>query len=208
MRALLAVDIQNDFLPGGALAVPHGDQVIDPLLRIHDRFDLRVATQDWHPPDHVSFARNHPGASVGDVISVDGLEQVLWPAHCVQGSHGAELSPRIAGVPFDAIFHKGIEPGLDSYSTFFDNARRRSTGLEIWLRERGVRSIWIGGLATDYCVLYSTRDALELGFEVFVVRDACRGIDLQPGDSERALREMEAAGATLVEAASLLETAP
>ena len=203
MRALIAIDVQNDFLPGGSLAVPRGDEVIEPLLLVHPHVDVRVATQDWHPPDHVSFAGSHPGAQVGDVIQVDGLEQVLWPAHCVQDTRGAELGHRLASLPFDTRIRKGVDPALDSYSAFFDNARRRSTGLADWLRERGVTSLWIGGLATDYCVLFSTRDALELGFEVHVIRDACRGIDLQPGDSERAFQAMEAAGARVVDAATL-----
>jgi len=204
MRALIVVDIQNDFLPGGALAVPGGDEIVPLINGLIRCFPLVVATRDWHPPDHGSFASNHPGRKVGETILLDGLEQVLWPPHCVQGTRGAAFSPELDTSRFAAVFKKGVDPRVDSYSAFFDNAHRRSTGLAEYLEERGIRKVAICGLATDYCVLYSVRDARRLGLDTWVIRDACRGIDLQPGDSERAFAEMEERGARLVESSEIL----
>lgn len=197
-RALILVDIQNDFVPGGALPTQHGDEVVPVVNRIQPRFDLVVATQDWHPRDHGSFASNHPGRKPGEVIDLHGLPQVLWPDHCVQGSEGAELHPALDRARIDRIVRKGTDPAIDSYSTFFDNGRRKSTGLETYLREHGVTDVWIAGLATDYCVLWSARDAVDLGFKTHVLRDACRGVELQPGDIERAFAEMERVGVEVV----------
>ena len=198
MRALIVVDIQNDFLPGGALAVPGGDEVVPIVDRLLPCFEHVVATQDWHPPDHGSFAIEHPGRKVGETILLDGLEQILWPPHCVQGTRGADFAPGLDTSHFDAIFRTGVDPRVDSYSTFFDNARRRSTGLAEHLRARGIGEVWICGLATDYCVLYSVRDARLLDLETRVIRDACRAIDRVPGDGARAFAEMERLGARLV----------
>lgn len=198
MKALVLVDIQNDFLPGGALEVPQGDEVIPVANRIQPDFDLVVATQDWHPPDHGSFAANHPGKRPGAVIELDGLEQILWPVHCVQGTPGAELAPGLDTSRVQCVFRKGTDPRIDSYSALFDNAHRRSTGLGDSLRIRGVEAVYLVGLATDYCVKYSALDAAELGFRTFVVEDGCRGIDLEPGDVERALDEMRKAGVTVL----------
>jgi len=198
MRTLVVVDIQNDFLPGGALAVPRGDEVIEPINRLQQAFDLVVATQDWHPPNHGSFATSHPGKKPGDHVVLGGVDQVLWPPHCVQGTHGAAFAPGLDTSRFAKVFRKGVDPDIDSYSTFFDNAHKRSTGLEAWLRERGVEEVWLAGLATDYCVLYSVRDARRLGFRTFVVREGCRAIELEPGDEARAWEEMEALGAHVV----------
>lgn len=197
-RALIMVDVQYDFMPGGALPAREGDEVVPVLNLLQPRFDVVVATQDWHPPDHGSFASNHPGRKPGDVIDLHGLEQILWPDHCVQGSRGAELHRDLDRTRIEKIVHKGTDPAIDSYSTFFDNGRRRSTGLEDFLRERGVTEVFLGGLATDYCVLWSARDAMDLGFRTHVVRDACRGVDLQPGDSERAFDEMREKGIAVV----------
>ena len=203
MNCLLIVDIQNDFLPGGALAVPEGDAVIPVINRLQDRFDLVLATQDWHPPDHGSFAATHPGHKVGDVIELDGIPQILWPVHCVQNSPGAQFSTALDTTRLARVFRKGIDRKIDSYSTFFDNAKRRSTGLADYLREQNVQEIFICGLATDYCVRFSALDALELSFPVTVVEDACRGVNLQPDDSLNALRELRKAGAKIQSSSEL-----
>lgn len=198
MRALIVVDIQNDFLPGGALPVPGGDQVVPVINRLQPCFDLVVATKDWHPKDHGSFATRHPGRRPGERIELYGLPQVLWPPHCVQGTAGADFAPGLDTSRFAATFLKGIDPTVDSYSTFFDNAHRRSTGLAEFLAERGVDEVFLAGLATDYCVGASAEHALELGFRTNVVVDGCRGIELQPGDVQRTLDALERAGARLV----------
>ena len=204
MNVLLLVDLQNDFLPGGALAVPHGDAVIPVANRLMPYFDLVVATRDWHPPDHVSFARNHPGCRPGDVIDVDGLPQVLWPVHCVPGTAGAEISDALDRDAIDHYIRKGTNPRIDSYSTFFDNAHRQSTGLDDYLNAHGVSDIYLMGLATDYCVLYSVRDARMLGYAVTVIPDGCRGIDLHPGDVASAYAEMREIGAVLTASEELV----
>lgn len=202
MKALLLIDIQNDFLPGGALAVAEGDAVVPVANRLMHQYDLVVATQDWHPPGHHSFASQHPGKRVGEVIEVDGLMQVLWPDHCVQGTSGAELSPGLDRSPIEHIIHKGTDPQVDSYSGFFDNARRHKTGLEATLRDHGVREIHLVGLATDYCVKFTALDGLELGFKTIVIKPGVRGVDLQPGDCERALIEIKDAGGEIREGVS------
>ena len=206
MRALILVDLQNDFCPGGALAVPQGDRVVPVANRLLEAvvFELVVATQDWHPRHHGSFAVNHPGRSVGESIDLEGLEQILWPVHCVQGTPGAELVSSLRTEFIQKVFHKGTDPGVDSYSTFFDNANRRSTGLQRFLRRRDVESIYLLGLATDYCVKYSALDGARLGFQTRVLRDGCRGLDLQEGDIEKAIREMEQAGVRFVLSSDLI----
>ena len=198
MRALILVDLQNDFLPGGALGVPGGDQVIPVANRLMPEFDLVVATKDWHPEDHGSFAAGHPGREPGEVIELDGLDQILWPVHCVQGSYGSELAASLDVSGITKVFFKGTDPRVDSYSTFFDNAKRRSTGLADYLRDAGVDEVFLLGLATDYCVKYSALDAVGLGFRTYVVEDGCRGVDLRPGDSQRALDEMRDAGVEIL----------
>ncbi len=203
MRALVIVDVQNDFLPRGALGVHRGDEVIPIINALASRFDLVVATQDWHPPNHESFAANHPGRKPGDEVLVEGVPQILWPRHCVQGLRGAQIADALDVSRVARVFQKGADAKIDSYSAFFDNAHRRSTGLASWLRERGVDEIWIAGLATDYCVLWSSLDARRLGFTVYVVQDACRGIDLHPGDIERAYDEMRTAGVQIVDSAAV-----
>jgi nicotinamidase/pyrazinamidase len=203
MKALILVDLQNDFLPGGALPVPHGDEVIPIANDLQSRFELVVATQDWHPPDHGSFAPNHPGKKPGDRIMLDGIKQILWPVHCVQNTRGAEFAGEFDTSRLHHIFHKGIDPKIDSYSTFFDNARRRHTGLAHYLEKRGVRDIYLMGLALDYCVKYSTLDARQLGFNTHVIIDGCRGIELERGDIDRALEEMQCAGAILLNSREL-----
>jgi nicotinamidase/pyrazinamidase len=199
MKALLLVDLQNDFLPGGALAVAEGDQVVPVANRLARVFDLVVATQDWHPANHGSFAANHPGKSPGEMIELDGLPQVLWPVHCVQNTPGAEFSPELETSHITHVARKGTEPHIDSYSGFFDNGKLKATGLDRWLRERGVNELYIAGLATDYCVKFTALDARQLGYRVHLVVDGCRGVELKPGDVERALAELRAAGVDLVE---------
>jgi len=198
MQALVLVDIQNDFLPGGALPVPEGDQVVPVANQLMSAFALVVATQDWHPPDHGSFASQYAGKHIGEQVTLGGLPQTLWPDHCVQGTWGAEFAPGFAVERVQRIFQKGIDRDTDSYSAIFDNGHRRSTGLGEFLRERGVAEIAVAGLATDYCVKFTVLDALQLGLRVRVVRDGCRGVNLQPGDAEQALRELQRTGAVIV----------
>jgi len=194
MRALILVDLQNDFLPGGALAVARGDETIAVANRLAPKFGHVVATQDWHPADHQSFAAQHEGRRPGELIELHGLPQVLWPVHCVQGSAGADFAPGLELDRVHAIFQKGQDPTVDSYSGFFDNGRRHDTGLAAHLRERGVSEVWVMGLATDYCVKWTALDAREQGFDVVFVEDGSRGVELAPGDCERAIAELKAAG--------------
>lgn len=176
MTALIIVDVQRDFLPGGALPVPEGDAVIPVLNRIQARYPLVTLTQDWHPPDHLSFASQHPDRKPLERIELDGLEQVLWPDHCVWNSPGAALADALDTGHAAAIFRKGLDRRVDSYSGFFDNGRRRKTGLAEWLRGLGVDEVHVAGLAADYCVAYTARDAAELGFRVAILEDATRPI--------------------------------
>jgi nicotinamidase/pyrazinamidase len=208
MNALLVVDIQNDFLPGGALGVTDGDLVIPIINRLIDQFDLVLATQDWHPPDHGSFATNHPGYKPGDVVDLNGIPQILWPTHCVQHSRGAAFSSKLRSDRFARIFRKGTDPAIDSYSTFFDNARLRSTGLDNYLHERKVTEIFLCGLATDYCVKFSALDSRALGFRSHVIEDACRAVNLRPDDSCKAIEEMRHAGALIIESGEILRHLP
>jgi nicotinamidase/pyrazinamidase len=198
MKALIIVDIQNDFLPGGALAVPEGDQVIPAINMLSSQFDLVFTTQDWHPENHCSFAASHPNAKVGDRVLIDGDEQVLWPVHCVQDTPGAQLALGLAPKVITATIHKGADPKVDSYSGFFDNQRKRETGLQQLLRQHGADELTIVGLATDYCVKATVLDARELGFPVTVHQNACRAVNLSPDDGPKALAAMKAAGAKIL----------
>lgn len=198
-RALIVVDVQNDFLPGGALGVREGDRVVEPINARMAEYDLVYATQDWHPRDHLSFAANHPGRNVGDVIDLEGLRQILWPVHCVQNTPGAAFAPGLATDRFIRVFRKGIDRTIDSYSGFFDNGHRRATGLADELKQRGVQQVHVVGIATDYCVKFTALDAVTLGFDVTLIASACRGVNLQPGDVARAMEEMRAAGINIVE---------
>jgi nicotinamidase/pyrazinamidase len=177
MNVLLIVDVQNDFLPGGALAVADGDQIIPVLNRIQKHFDLVVATQDWHPKNHGSFASNHAGKKPFDSTILGGLDQILWPDHCVQGETGSDFSSELSMYSVETIFRKGTNPGIDSYSGFFDNGKKKSTGLGDYLKGRGVKKVFVGGLAADFCVGFTTLDALELGFDTTLIEDATRPID-------------------------------
>ncbi|GMU22732.1 MAG: nicotinamidase [Phycisphaerae bacterium] len=204
MRALILVDIQIDFLPGGALGVPDGDQVVPVANRLMAAFEQVVATQDWHPADHGSFASRHPGKKVGEVIEFNGLPQILWPDHCVQDTRGAAFPGDLDVRRISRVIHKGTDPAIDSYSGFFDNGRRKATGLGEYLREKQIRELFIVGLATDYCVKATALDARQLGFEVSLVLEGIRGVELHPGDCQRALDEMAAAGVRLVREADVV----
>lgn len=197
MHALLLIDIQNDFLPGGALAVPGGDEIIPIVNALIPKFELVVATQDWHPADHGSFATNHPGKNVFEMADLNGLPQVLWPVHCVQNTGGALFAPALETRGITKVFPKGTDPKIDSYSGFFDNGKRGDTGLAAWLREQGATELTLCGLATDYCVKFTALDALECGFRVNLHLAACRGVDLQAGDCDRAVAEMRERGAVI-----------
>ncbi|MGB8183075.1 MAG: bifunctional nicotinamidase/pyrazinamidase [Stellaceae bacterium] len=175
---LLIVDIQNDFCPGGALDVPRGDEVVAAVNRLARRFEHVALTQDWHPPGHLSFASSHPGKKPYDTVTVSYGPQVLWPDHCVQGSHGAEFHAGLAVKRAELVLRKGYHPTIDSYSAFRENDRTTKTGLAAYLRERGFQRVFIAGLALDFCVRYTAEDAHAEGFAVVVIEDACRAIDL------------------------------
>ncbi len=203
MKVLILTDIQNDFVPGGALAVAEGDAVVPVVNRLQPRFELVVATQDWHPTNHGSFAANHPGKRPGDVIELGGLRQILWPVHCVQNSPGAALVPGLDTRRVSRVFRKGTDPDIDSYSAFFDNGHRKATGLGDYLKEQGVTDVYLAGLTTDYCVKFSALDALALGFRTHLIEDACRGVNLQPDDVTKALAELKRAGVKLLRSEQL-----
>jgi nicotinamidase/pyrazinamidase len=198
LNALILVDIQNDFVPGGALPVSEGGQIIPIVNRIQSQFDLVAATQDWHPPNHGSFAANHPGKRPGEVIDLDGLPQILWPVHCVQNTAGAAFVPALEMKQVTQVFQKGTDPRIDSYSGFFDNGHRKATGLGDFLKARNVTNVFVAGLATDYCVKFTALDAVGLGFRTYLIEEACRGVNLKPDDVANAIREMEKAGVRIV----------
>lgn len=197
--ALLVVDVQNDFLPEGALPVPQGDEVVQPINELMPRYELVVATQDWHPPDHGSFATQHQGKQPGEVILFNGLEQILWPEHCIQHTPGASFASGLDVHRFDLLIRKGADPAVDSYSGFFDNGHRVDTGLDAALKERGVGRVDVCGLALDVCVLFTVLDARRLGYEARLLRWASRGVELKEGDVASALRDMRQAGAQIDE---------
>ena len=203
MQALLLVDLQNDFLPGGALAVPDGEAVIPIANRLMARFQTVVASQDWHPANHRSFAAQHPGHHVGETVELNGCRQVLWPVHCVQDSPGAAFTATLNTDRTTRVVQKGTDREIDSYSAFFDNGHLKQTELHDYLQAMEVTSLAVLGLATDYCVKFTVLDALELSYKVTVVVDAIRGVDLGEGDCASALQEMSAAGAMMVNSADL-----
>lgn len=198
MKTLLLIDIQNDFLPGGALAVPEGDQVIAVANEAMSSADHVVATQDWHPENHGSFASQHTGVEVGQLVQLNGLDQIAWPDHCVQGTAGAEFAASLNSGAIKHISQKGTDAKIDSYSGFFDNGKLRSTDLDQHLKSVGSNQLTVMGLATDYCVKFSVLDALELGYSVEVLLSGCRGVNLNDGDVENAIEEMRAAGAVIL----------
>jgi nicotinamidase/pyrazinamidase len=206
MKALILVDIQNDFLPGGALAVPDGDKVIPVTNKLQTIFPLVVATQDWHPANHGSFAASHPGKQVFEQIDLNGLPQTLWPIHCVQNTKGAELATALTRERIAKVFPKGTDAGIDSYSGLFDNGHRKSTGLGEWLKTQGVTEVFVCGLATDYCVKFTALDAAQTGFKTHFIEDASRGVNLQPDDVMNAIEEMKRAGITVTQSAELLKS--
>jgi nicotinamidase/pyrazinamidase len=203
MNALVIVDVQNDFVPGGALAVGEGDKIVPIVNKLQDNFDFIVATQDWHPVTHGSFAANHPGRKAGELIDLNGLSQILWPVHCVQGSKGAEFYPGLERSKWRAVFQKGTDNNVDSYSGFFDNGRRGDTGLGRYLKDFRIDRVFVCGLATDYCVKYTVLDAVSLGFKTFLIVDACRAVNLGASDEANAIAEMKAAGAEIISSASI-----
>ena len=205
MKALLIIDVQHDFLPGGALGVKDGDQIIPIINRLQEKFDFIVATQDWHPADHKSFAANHKGKNPGDLIQLGNVDQVLWPVHCVQGSKGADFPEELDRNRWKKIFKKGTNIYVDSYSGFYDNDRRENTGLGQYLKEHGIEEIFIAGLATDYCVKYTVLDALKEGLEVTIIQDATKAVNLKPNDFENAIKEMVKGGAEVVNSSQLLK---
>ena len=204
MKALILTDIQNDFLPGGALAVPEGDQVIPVANQLQAAFPLVVATQDWHPANHGSFAANHPGRKLYEQFELNGLPQTLWPVHCVQHTKGAELAGALDRERIVRVFTKGTDAGIDSYSALFDNGHRKSTGLGEWLKARGVTEVFVCGLTTDYCVKFTSLDAVQMGFKTHVIEDACRGVNLRPDDVKQAIEEMKRAGIRVWRSAELV----
>lgn len=200
--AFVVVDIQNDFCPGGALGVPGGDQVVPIANRVMEQFRIVVLTQDWHPSEHTSFASNHPGKKPYDVVNLPYGDQILWPDHCVMGSPGAAFHPDLDVEQATLIIRKGWDAALDSYSAFFENDKSTATGLEGYLRVRGVKRIVLVGLATDFCVGWSALDAKRLGFQTVVLRDGCRGIDLN-GSVDRMLVSLRGAGVKVIESREL-----
>jgi len=201
MKALLLIDIQNDFLPGGALAVSEGDQIIAVVNQLQNQFDLVVATQDWHPAHHKSFASSHPGKQTFEKIDLDGLEQVLWPDHCTQGSRGAAFAPDLHLQKVEAIFRKGTDIDIDSYSGFYDNGHRKNTGLAAYLRGRNISEIYLAGLAGDYCVYFSAKDALQEGFTTYLIDNAIRAINKE--DYQKAKADIIQKGGKIINSQDL-----
>ena len=204
MKALIVVDVQNDFLPGGALAVPSGDEILAAVNDLIPAFECVVCTQDWHPADHGSFASNHPGKSPYDVIEMEYGSQVLWPDHCIQGTPGAAFHRDLDFNSAQLIIRKGFRPDIDSYSAFFENDHKTTTGLDGYLKERGISEIYLCGLATDFCVKWSALDAIKKGYKTYVFEDAVRGIDLD-NSVEAAFQEMKEAGVNFIDSSAYLE---
>jgi nicotinamidase/pyrazinamidase len=196
MKALIIVDVQNDFTSNGRLAVPDGESIIPIVNSIQSRFDLVVATQDWHPQNHKSFASNHAGKKVFEKIMLDGLEQVLWPNHCVQNTEGAALRSDLKTENVEAIFRKGMDPDIDSYSGFYDNGKKKSTGLRGYLKERNVKDVYVCGLAGDYCVYFTAVDSIGSGFNTFLIDDAVKSIS--ESDYQKAKNDLKIKGASIV----------
>lgn len=201
--ALIVVDMQRDFMPGGALSVPDADLILPKINKLMELFSLVIATKDFHPKGHVSFASSHSGKKIGDSIEVQGKKQILWPEHCVQASSGSAFDPRLHVESIHEVIHKGTHKEIDSYSAFFDNAHNRPTGLGEYLKKQGITHVFFCGVATEYCVLFSALDALELGLSVCVIQDACKGIDLKIGDTEKAFEQMAQKGVKLIQSSEV-----
>jgi nicotinamidase/pyrazinamidase len=202
MKAFLLIDIQNDFLPGGRLAVAEGDAIIPLVNELQPQFELVVASQDWHPAGHQSFASSHAGRQPFEQIDLHGLPQVLWPDHCTQASPGAELAQALRTEQVEVIFRKGTNVEIDSYSAFFDNGHRKSTGLADYLRGRGVTEVYIAGLAADYCVYFTAKDALAEGFAATIIEDATRAISAEGWATAKA--DLQQHGGQVISSAALL----
>ena len=201
--ALLVIDVQNDFIPGGQLAVPEGDLIVPLINRLAGQFKQVIIAQDWHPAGHTSFASSHPGRQPYDVIQLPYGEQTLWPDHCIQGSHGAEFHSGLDLPHAQLIIRKGCNPDIDSYSAFLEADRVTTTGLAGYLKERGIDTVYMVGLALDFCVMFSALDARAAGFNAFVVLDACRAIDLN-GSLATAIERMQVTGVGLIQSTELL----
>lgn len=202
-KALIVIDLQNDFMPGGTLAVSGSDQIVPVINHILLGFELIIAVRDWHPSEHVSFAENHPGHKIGEVINLNRITQILWPAHCIAGTKGAEFSPGLNISRVDKIINKGVDPGIDSYSCFWDNEHLRQTELHAYLQKQEVTDVYLAGIATEYCVKYSVIDAVSHGYKTNVIIDACRGIELKKGDIDNAVKEMAERGARIINSFNL-----
>ncbi|TVR17287.1 MAG: bifunctional nicotinamidase/pyrazinamidase [Balneolaceae bacterium] len=203
MKALLVVDIQNDFCPGGALAVSGGDEIVPIVNKLMDHFDAIILTQDWHPAGHLSFASSHKEKNPYDTTDMAYGTQVLWPEHCIQGTNGAEFHPELHSDKAQVIIRKGFRKEIDSYSTFFENDQKTTTGLKGYLNQRGITELYTVGLATDFCVKWSVLDGIDEGFTMHIVKDAVRGIDLD-GSLDAAWKEMEAKGAIITTSEAIL----
>lgn len=201
MKTLVLIDVQNDFMPGGSLAVTEGDQIVPVINNLQNHFDLVIASQDWHPAEHLSFARNHLRHKEFDEIEVNGLPQTLWPAHCVQGTAGAEFHPDLDCTRVAAIFRKGMNPDIDSYSAFYDNGHIQSTGLTGYLREQKANTLYFTGLAADFCVYFSIKDAVEAGFQCVLIEDATRAID--PDHFKQLKQQLGADGVKIIQSTEL-----
>lgn len=196
MKTLVIIDMQNDFIPGGALEVPNGDEVVSLINKLQTKFDLVIATQDWHPKGHASFAESHPGKEEFESIDLNGISQILWPVHCVQNTEGAEFHKDLNTAKIEAIFRKGTNPKIDSYSGFYDNAHLKSTGLTGYLKEKGAEELYFCGLAAEYCVYFSVKDALKEGFKAILIEDATRA--LKDDDFEKAKKDILENGGDIV----------
>ena len=203
--ALIIIDVQNDFCTGGNLEVKNGEETVSVINSISHLFYKTVATQDWHPANHKSFASNNEGTKPLEMIEVNGIMQVMWPDHCVQGTKGADFHPDLNTENIDLIVRKGTNPELDSYSAFLENDHKTKTGLSGYLKDLGIKTLFFAGLATDYCVYFSAMDALDEGFEVFVILDACRGVDFPENNVTRCIDLMKTAGVKFISSRDLLK---
>ena len=200
--ALVLIDIQNDFCPGGALAVDQGDEIVEISNKIQEQFKIKIITQDWHPKTHKSFASNHEGKEPLSTVEMFYGQQVLWPNHCIQGTEGSKFHSKLITDSADLIIRKGFRPEIDSYSAFFENDQKTPTGLDGYLKSRGVNKIYLCGLALDFCVYFSAIDGAELGYNVNVIQDACRAIDLD-GSLEKSLNDMKSKGVKFLSTSDL-----
>lgn len=197
MKALIIVDLQYDFMPKGALGVKKAEEVIPVINHIMKKFSVVIASQDWHPKNHVSFAKTHK-MKIGEILEVDGEKQMLWPIHCVEYTHGASIVQELNKGCIQKYFYKGNDPSIDSYSAFFDNQKKRETGLDTFLRTKNVTTIFLSGLTTEYCVMYTALDGLKLGYKVVVILDACRPVNLHPSDEKNAIKKMRKSGVQII----------